>query len=114
MLPDGHPWPPSAPRAAPERTASRIMCGIAGEITFDGSRPDIALVAAITETLSPRGPDCVHRLYGMFAFCLWEQQAQRAHLVRDRLGIKPLYYQRSDRLLRFASSLPALLEATAT
>ncbi len=166
------------------------MCGIAGELSFGGGRPDVGRVAAMTAQMTPRGPDgdglfargplalghrrlriidlsdaahqpmhdpelgltlvfngciynypelrrelqqmgyrffshgdtevilkawhawgadCVHRLYGMFAFCLWEQHGERAHLVRDRLGIKPLYYALDHQRLRFASSLPALL-----
>jgi asparagine synthase (glutamine-hydrolysing) len=55
------------------------------------------------------GPTCVERFNGMFAFGLWEQNTQRLFLVRDRLGIKPLYLAESHSGLRFASSLPALL-----
>jgi asparagine synthase (glutamine-hydrolysing) len=33
------------------------MCGISGEITFDGQRPNLAAVAAMTETMTARGPD---------------------------------------------------------
>ncbi|MCP6329913.1 hypothetical protein NL460_27645, partial [Klebsiella pneumoniae] len=41
---------------------------------------------------------------------IWERDTQRLFLARDRLGIKPLYLSRTDRRLRFASSLPALLQ----
>lgn len=61
------------------------------------------------------GEEGVHRLRGMFAFALWDRAQQTLFLVRDRLGIKPLYYavQASDtegeRRLVFSSELPALL-----
>jgi asparagine synthase (glutamine-hydrolysing) len=55
------------------------------------------------------GSGCVRRFKGMFAFALWERDSGRVVLARDRLGIKPLYYTESPGLLRFASSMPALL-----
>jgi asparagine synthase (glutamine-hydrolysing) len=57
------------------------------------------------------GPRCVERFFGMFAFALWERDSGRVVLARDRLGIKPLYYTRNNKTLRFASTLPALLAA---
>lgn len=55
------------------------------------------------------GTRCVERLYGMFAFALWERDSGRLVLARDRLGIKPLYLAEGGGRLRFASTLPALL-----
>ena len=55
------------------------------------------------------GLDFVDRLQGMFAFCIVETDTGRAVLVRDRLGIKPLYLNESGSSLRFASTLPALV-----
>ncbi len=55
------------------------------------------------------GEDCVQRFFGMFAFAVAERDSGRVTLVRDRLGIKPLYYADVPGGLRFASTLPALL-----
>ena len=165
------------------------MCGIAGEIRFDGARPDTAALDRAAERMARRGPDsaglyaqgrvalahrrlkiidlsdaaqqpmvdaelgltivfngCIYnhaelraelegrgyrffssgdtevllkayhawgedfveRLNGMFAFAIVHREDGRVLLGRDRLGIKPLYYARTDGALRFASSLHAL------
>ncbi|KAA3627732.1 MAG: N-acetylglutaminylglutamine amidotransferase [Proteobacteria bacterium] len=57
------------------------------------------------------GERCVERFLGMFAFGIWDLHNQRLFLARDRMGIKPLYYARSGRWLRFASNTQSLLAA---
>ena len=57
------------------------------------------------------GDRFVERLQGMFAFVIHERGSGRTFLGRDRFGIKPLYVAQAGSRLRFASSLPALVDA---
>lgn len=52
---------------------------------------------------------CVKYLQGMFAFAIWDRQAERLFLGRDRLGQKPLYYFHDDKHFVFASEIKAIL-----
>ncbi len=56
------------------------------------------------------GTESFQRLRGMFAFAIWTESDHRLILVRDRLGIKPLYFARRDGDLYFGSELKAIFE----
>lgn len=77
----------------------------AGGATFKGHSDTETLVAACTAW----GLEAtLERLNGMFAFALWDRQQRILHLVRDRLGIKPLYWGQQNGRFFFASELKAL------
>ena len=51
----------------------------------------------------------VRKFIGMFAIAVWDASSRRLSLVRDRLGIKPLYYYHRPGILTFGSELKALV-----
>jgi asparagine synthase (glutamine-hydrolysing) len=56
------------------------------------------------------GEDCMDRFVGMFAFAILDAENEEVVLIRDRYGIKPLYYARSGPHLLFASEIKAIME----
>lgn len=57
------------------------------------------------------GDEFVSRLVGQFAIALWDTRRECLLLVRDRVGIRPLFYFRSSAALLFASEIKAILTA---
>jgi asparagine synthase (glutamine-hydrolysing) len=53
----------------------------------------------------------VKRFVGMFAIALWDGRERRLHLIRDRMGVKPLYYAPAATALLFGSELKAMTVA---
>lgn len=56
------------------------------------------------------GINCLHKFRGMFAIALWDSRVRELWLIRDRIGIKPLYYSIHNNRITFASEIKALLE----
>ena len=53
--------------------------------------------------------DCLKYIKGMFAFAIWDNNEQSLWLVRDRVGVKPLYYKIDRNKIFFASEIKAIL-----
>jgi len=55
------------------------------------------------------GIDFVSKLRGMFAIAIWDERNRKLYLIRDRFGIKPLYFYDTKKGLLFASEAKAIL-----
>lgn len=56
------------------------------------------------------GSEAVHRFNGMFAIAIFDSQKNSLTLIRDRAGVKPLYWYQKDGLFMFASELKSFHE----
>lgn len=114
-------------------TASQPMCNAAGnlQIVFNGEIYNHAEIRrelestgryawktnhsdteVILHAFEEWGIDCLHRFRGMFAIALWDEKRGDLWLIRDRIGVKPLYYSIHDGRITFASEIKALLQDT--
>jgi asparagine synthase (glutamine-hydrolysing) len=76
-------------------------CGVAFRSTSD--------TEVVLEAWRRWGPKCLARFRGMFAFAVFDEHRGVLTLVRDQLGIKPLYYLHRDGAVVFASELKAIM-----
>jgi asparagine synthase (glutamine-hydrolysing) len=63
----------------------------------------------VLKSLAQWGPRAVERFNGLFALALWDKRERSLLLVRDRYGIKPLYYSLQGNALAFGSEVKAIL-----
>ena len=98
----------------------RIVVTFNGEIyNYQALRAELEAAGARFRTTSDteallhlyarHGAAMVHRLRGMFAFAIWDEDRRELFLARDPYGIKPLYTANDGWTFRFASQVKALL-----
>ena len=98
---------------------NRFVLVFNGEIYNDDEiRADLARIGvqlrtnsdteALAEAWSAWGPDCIQKLRGMFAFGIVDRRSKEAWIVRDRCGVKPLFYSQIGADFVFASSIAAI------
>jgi asparagine synthase (glutamine-hydrolysing) len=73
-------------------------------------RTDHADSEVILHAYEQWGIDCLERFRGMFGMAIWDGRQRVLWLVRDRIGVKPLYYSAHHGRLTFASEIKALLK----
>lgn len=59
------------------------------------------------------GSRCLNSLNGQFAFAIWDKQREELFMARDRVGIRPLFYNITKGVISFASEIKALFEQKA-
>ena len=87
--------------------------GIRAELERTGGhrwKTDHSDTEVILHAFEQWGIECLHKFRGMFAFGLWDDQKRELWLVRDRIGIKPLYYSIHNGRITFGSEIKALLQ----
>ncbi len=57
------------------------------------------------------GIDALHKFNGMFAFAIWDDKKKTLFIARDRIGIKPLYYYKDDKIFLFGSEVQSLMHS---
>jgi asparagine synthase (glutamine-hydrolysing) len=78
---------------------------VAQGVEFATTSDTEVLLAALRQW----GLEALQKLNGMYAFALWHRPTRTLTLVRDRLGIKPLYYTETSQGVAFASEIKCLL-----
>lgn len=63
----------------------------------------------LAEAFVRKGIACIDAFKGMFSFAVWDKQRELLTVARDRMGVKPLYYYKSEEVFVFASEIRSIL-----
>lgn len=74
-----------------------------GEIFDTTSDTEVVLTGYIKYGIS-----FIERLNGIFSIALWDGKKQKIYLIRDRIGVKPLFYTKRDQTLIFSSEMKGI------
>lgn len=67
----------------------------------------------LLELFAIYGRNCLDLLNGQFAFAIWDNKKEELFIARDRIGIRPLFYNINDGAFSFASEIKSLLQQKA-
>jgi asparagine synthase (glutamine-hydrolysing) len=62
----------------------------------------------VVQLYALQGKSCLSKLNGQFAFAIWDKYEQELFIARDRVGIRPLFYNLSDGVFSFASEIKSI------
>lgn len=65
----------------------------------------------LVEAFARWGIECIHLFKGMFAFAVWDDAEKELFIVRDRMGVKPVYYYTDNHCLVFASEIRSIIKS---
>lgn len=68
----------------------------------------------LVQLYSVYGHHCLQKLNGQFAFAIWDRQEEELFFARDRMGIRPFFYNLTDGIFSFASEIKALFRMKKT
>lgn len=80
------------------------------ELGFRKWKTDHSDTEVVLRSFQVWGIDCIKKFRGMFAFAIWDGTNNKLWLVRDRVGVKPLYYSIHNGRIVFASEIKAILK----
>jgi len=81
------------------------------ELEKDGSKLRTQSDTEVLVQLYARyGKECLGKLNGQFAFAIWDKHDEELFIARDRVGIRPLFYNITNGVFSFASEIKSLLQ----